>query len=250
MNDRLCNKIDSLKDDVKRFTSQMVPTFDFSNDTEDVSFLSQFPLSSKESVVECEKVLQIDCNIKEKLKNMFCSIGGNDGKTHLRRILSKTFTNKFVIDCSWTGRAFEKDTNQFCNLTNFSEDIQPIEDLICATSSIKDKNKDLVQHLRKWAVQFNVSHACANEILKILRSTATRMAAAAEILSTTGIGVIYYYARNTDVSIVVCPAKTILVAATEAVEQTRPRRISRTKITESIRTSPRCDPPIPSIFRL
>jgi len=28
-----------------------------------------------------------------------------------------------------------------------------------------------VQHLQKWAVQFNVSHACANEILKILKST-------------------------------------------------------------------------------
>lgn len=67
MNDRLCNKIDTLKNDVKKFTSQMVPTLDFSTDTEDVSFLSQFPLSSKENVVECEKVLQIDCNIKEKL---------------------------------------------------------------------------------------------------------------------------------------------------------------------------------------
>lgn len=44
---------------------------------------------------------------------MFCSIGGNDGKTHLRRILSKTFTNKFFIDCSWTGRAFEKDVTKF-----------------------------------------------------------------------------------------------------------------------------------------
>jgi len=44
---------------------------------------------------------------------MFCSIGGNDGKTHLRRILSKTFTNKFAIDCSWTGRAFEKDVTKF-----------------------------------------------------------------------------------------------------------------------------------------
>lgn len=58
MNDRLSNKIDTLKNDVKRFTSQMVSTFDFSNDTaEDVLFLSQFPLSSKQSVVECEKVL-------------------------------------------------------------------------------------------------------------------------------------------------------------------------------------------------
>lgn len=44
---------------------------------------------------------------------MFCSIGGNDGKPHLRRILSKTFTNQLAIDCSWTGRAFDKDQTKF-----------------------------------------------------------------------------------------------------------------------------------------
>jgi len=44
---------------------------------------------------------------------MFCSIGGNDGKSHLRRILSKIFTNKLAIDCSWTGRAFDKDLTKF-----------------------------------------------------------------------------------------------------------------------------------------
>jgi len=44
---------------------------------------------------------------------MYCSIGGNDGKSHLRRILSKMFTNKLAIDCSWTGRAFEKDLTKF-----------------------------------------------------------------------------------------------------------------------------------------
>lgn len=44
----------------------MVLTLGFSNASENVSFLSQFPLSSKESVVECEKVLQINCNLKEK----------------------------------------------------------------------------------------------------------------------------------------------------------------------------------------
>lgn len=44
---------------------------------------------------------------------MYCLIGGNDGKSHLRRILSKMFTNKFAIDCSWTGRAFEKDLTKF-----------------------------------------------------------------------------------------------------------------------------------------
>jgi hypothetical protein len=67
LNDRLSNKIDSLKNYVKMLTSQIVPSLGFSNDTKDVSFISKFPLSSKETVVECEKVLQIDCNIKYKL---------------------------------------------------------------------------------------------------------------------------------------------------------------------------------------
>lgn len=67
INDRLSNKIDSLKNYVKKLTNQIIPTLGFSNDTDDVSFISQFLLSSKESVVEYEKVLHIDCNIKDKL---------------------------------------------------------------------------------------------------------------------------------------------------------------------------------------
>lgn len=44
---------------------------------------------------------------------MFCSIGGHDGKLHIRRILTKMFTNKFAIDCSWTGRAFEREVTKY-----------------------------------------------------------------------------------------------------------------------------------------
>jgi len=44
---------------------------------------------------------------------MFCSIGCNDGKSHFRRSLSKVFTNKLAIDCSWTGKAFDKDQTKF-----------------------------------------------------------------------------------------------------------------------------------------
>jgi hypothetical protein len=39
------------------------------------------------------------------------------------------------------------------------------------TNSNKDKNQDLVQQIRKLAVQFNVSHGCANKMLNILRNT-------------------------------------------------------------------------------
>jgi len=44
---------------------------------------------------------------------MLCSVGGVDAKNNTRRILSKLFTNKFAIECSWTGRAFEKDATKF-----------------------------------------------------------------------------------------------------------------------------------------
>jgi len=44
---------------------------------------------------------------------MLCSVGGVDAKGHIRRILSKLFTNKLAVQCSWTGRAFEKDVIKF-----------------------------------------------------------------------------------------------------------------------------------------
>jgi len=42
--------------------------------------------------------------------------------------------------------------------------------MLYVTNSNKDKNQDLVQQIRKWAVQFNVSHGCASEMLNILRN--------------------------------------------------------------------------------
>jgi len=44
---------------------------------------------------------------------MLCSVGGIDAKNNIRRILSKLFTNKFAVECSWTGRVFEKDATKF-----------------------------------------------------------------------------------------------------------------------------------------
>lgn len=44
---------------------------------------------------------------------MLSSVGGVDSNTHIRRILNKLFTNKFAIECSWTGRAFEKGVKNY-----------------------------------------------------------------------------------------------------------------------------------------
>lgn len=46
--------------------------------------------------------------------------------------------------------------------------------LLCQKACKFNTKIDLVQNLRKWAVQFNASHACANEMLKILRSTSSQ----------------------------------------------------------------------------
>lgn len=74
MNERLWNKMNSLKDDLKKLTSEIVPTVGFSNDFEDQLFVEQFPFSTIESVVECEKILQIDGSVKEKLVCLFDNI--------------------------------------------------------------------------------------------------------------------------------------------------------------------------------
>jgi len=44
---------------------------------------------------------------------MLSVVGGVDAKISIRRILNKIFTNKFAIECSWTGRAFEKDSKKY-----------------------------------------------------------------------------------------------------------------------------------------
>ncbi|XP_029341450.1 uncharacterized protein LOC115033286 [Acyrthosiphon pisum] len=75
-------------------------------------------------------------------------------------ILSKASSNEEInsINCiescpSMNVLTNNLQTNQFYNFNDFPEDIQPVKNILCATSSIRDKNKDLVQQLRKWAVQ-------------------------------------------------------------------------------------------------
>ncbi|XP_060858227.1 uncharacterized protein LOC132935648 [Metopolophium dirhodum] len=110
MNERMLNQISSLRTEVATLTSQITPVL---SNIPDKNFLDQFPFSSKISVLECESKLSSDSDINEKFQLMICSVGGVDAKSNIRRILSKLFTNKFAIECSWTGRAFEKDATKF-----------------------------------------------------------------------------------------------------------------------------------------
>lgn len=66
MNERLWNKMNSLSSEfaIKKL---MVPGLSFSNDSKDKKILDQFPFSTEKSVLDCEKVLQADDDIKEKI---------------------------------------------------------------------------------------------------------------------------------------------------------------------------------------
>lgn len=66
MNQRLWNMMNGLKDNINKLTEASVP-LGFSNEVEHKLFMSKFPFSNKEDVLECEKDLQIDNNVREKL---------------------------------------------------------------------------------------------------------------------------------------------------------------------------------------
>lgn len=67
MNERLWNKMNSLKDDFAKLTSKLVPTLGFPNNNVDQQFMEQFPFSNEDSVLECEKILEVDSSVREKL---------------------------------------------------------------------------------------------------------------------------------------------------------------------------------------
>ncbi|XP_050065726.1 uncharacterized protein LOC126554725 [Aphis gossypii] len=66
-------------------------------------------------------------------------------------------------------------TNEFHTCIEYSAEPQPIDDILYVTNDNQDIEQDLVQQIRKWAVQFNVSHGCANKMLNILRNTGQKV---------------------------------------------------------------------------
>jgi len=66
-NERILNKISSLKNDVAKLIRHVVPLgLAFSNYMEDKQFLDQLPFCNWENVLVCERVLQTNDDVKEK----------------------------------------------------------------------------------------------------------------------------------------------------------------------------------------
>jgi hypothetical protein len=66
MGEQLWNQMNSLRSKFANIKHQIVPGLKFSNDTKDTTFLDQFPFSTEESVLVCDKLLQGDDNVNEQ----------------------------------------------------------------------------------------------------------------------------------------------------------------------------------------
>ncbi|XP_050547122.1 uncharacterized protein LOC126908851, partial [Daktulosphaira vitifoliae] len=70
----------------------------------DNSFLSKFPIDNVEGFLLVETCISNEIDFVSKLEYFIRSIGGRDGKEHIRRSLTKLFTNSYAGKCTWTGR--------------------------------------------------------------------------------------------------------------------------------------------------
>ncbi|XP_050538217.1 uncharacterized protein LOC126903777 isoform X2 [Daktulosphaira vitifoliae] len=70
----------------------------------DNSFLSKFPIDNVEGFLLIETCISNEIDFVSKLEYFIRSIGGRDGKEHIRRSLTKLFTNSYAGKCTWTGR--------------------------------------------------------------------------------------------------------------------------------------------------
>ncbi|XP_050066370.1 uncharacterized protein LOC126555495 [Aphis gossypii] len=63
------------------------------------------------------------------------------------------------------------------NINDASNNVQSIlnEESLIVAKDFEVSNQDIVKRFRKWAVDFNVSHRCANEMLSILCSTGLKL---------------------------------------------------------------------------
>lgn len=97
----------------------------------DIQFLSNFPIRNAENFVLIEDCIENEFEfalklvaiiyldfylviLKIKLKFIFKesyikNIGGNGAENHIKRIMSKLFTDEFSVKMSWTGRGWVKD---------------------------------------------------------------------------------------------------------------------------------------------
>ncbi|XP_050056366.1 uncharacterized protein LOC126549927 [Aphis gossypii] len=70
----------------------------------DEDFLTHFPLIDAAMFTWVENKIINDSNFLDKLGFFIKSIGGSDPKDHVKRTVSKLFSNEYATQCTWTGR--------------------------------------------------------------------------------------------------------------------------------------------------
>eukprot|EP00102_Acyrthosiphon_pisum_P021485 XP_016658695.1 PREDICTED: uncharacterized protein LOC100570126 isoform X2 [Acyrthosiphon pisum] len=68
------------------------------------SFVCKFPMNDTEDFASVQNCILNEFDFKSKLEYFIKTIGGNNPKNHVNRVMSKLFTDKYGIECTWTGR--------------------------------------------------------------------------------------------------------------------------------------------------
>ncbi|XP_050064983.1 uncharacterized protein LOC114131173 [Aphis gossypii] len=68
------------------------------------SFVCKFPMNDTEDFISVQNCILNEFDFKSKLEYFIKTIGGNTPKNHVTRVMSKLFSDKYGIECTWTGR--------------------------------------------------------------------------------------------------------------------------------------------------
>ncbi|KAL5239583.1 hypothetical protein ACI65C_006993 [Semiaphis heraclei] len=68
------------------------------------SFLCRFPMNNIEEFALVQNCISNEFDFTSKLEYFIKIIGGNTPKNHVSRVMSKLFSDKYAVECTWTGR--------------------------------------------------------------------------------------------------------------------------------------------------
>ncbi|XP_050064582.1 uncharacterized protein LOC126553468 isoform X1 [Aphis gossypii] len=149
MLNRIFAKIEVIEANLKNTSQSIVPTVYI-----DPIFLSYFPLKNADELLSIENLIKNETEFVLKLESFIKSIGGNCAANHIKRVMSKLFTDEYCIYISWTGRGWAK------NMTKLKETelIKIVKKVIqqCSSTLFNDSQfeKEITERLRTANTRF------------------------------------------------------------------------------------------------
>ncbi|XP_025191671.1 uncharacterized protein LOC112591933 [Melanaphis sacchari] len=149
MLNRILAKIELIEANLKNTSQNINPTVYI-----DPNFLGYFPLKNSEELLVIENLINNETEFVLKLESFIKSIGGNCAANHVKRVMSKLFTDEYCVHISWTGRGWVKD------MTKLKETklIKIVKKVIqeCSSTLFNDSQfeKEITEQLRTANTRF------------------------------------------------------------------------------------------------